>query len=280
MSLSIPIPAAFAVILLVAGCDGSNPSEGSGGAPADDAATTPSSSVDAASGAGGAGDGGATSGSTAGSGESAGGGEAPSGGDPSSGSGGAPDACPDFAAELIDVAYGDGAGFGQDGAPGIVLGPPHGGGCCQGSLDVLALGNGGSITLAFHETRIVDGDGPDFTVFENPFWAGGDPDAGFVELGTVSVSDDGETWHEFPCSALEAPYGSCAGVTPVYADPDKNEVDPLDPAVSGGDLFDLAEVGLREARYVRIVDRADQEGGSFDLDAVGVLHGRCAADAP
>jgi hypothetical protein len=64
----------------------------------------------------------------------------------------------------------------------------------------------------------------------------------------------------------------------VYANPDANAIDPLDPAVSGGDLFDLADLaadgGPSEVRYVRIVDRADVEG-DFDLDAIGVVHGRC-----
>jgi hypothetical protein len=203
-------------------------------------------------------------------------------GEPSSAAagGGAPaDPCPSFAAEIVAVTYGPGAGFGQDEAPGIVLGAPRGGGCCQGSLDVLSLGNGGAITLGFHETVIVDGEGADLTVFENAFLAGGDPASPFVELGTVEVSADGETWHAFPCAILEAPWDACAGVTPVEANADTNDVDPLDPSVSGGDAYDLADVGLAEARFVRITDRADQSGfaGTFDLDAVAVVNGRCDA---
>jgi hypothetical protein len=51
----------------------------------------------------------------------------------------------------------------------------------------------------------------------------------------------------------------------------------LDPSVSGGDPFDLAEIGVARARYVRITDRVDQVGlsGVFDLDAVGVIHSSC-----
>jgi hypothetical protein len=178
----------------------------------------------------------------------------------------------------VDVTYGPGAGFGQ-GAPEVVFGPPRGAGCCAGSLDVLSLGNGGAITVAFAGTRIVDGEGPDFLVFENAFWSGGDPEAPFAELGTVEVSADGETWFAFACDALEAPFGACAGHAPVYANAAENEIDPLDPVTAGGEAFDLADVGLAEARYVRIVDRADQTGfgGTFDLDAVGVVHGRCTA---
>jgi hypothetical protein len=179
-----------------------------------------------------------------------------------------------YATQVVSVSYGPGAGFGQADMPGIVLGPPHGGGCCAGSLDVLSLGNGGEIVLGFGPATIVDGPGPDFIVFENPFEIGGNPDAIFAELATVAVSADGVSWREFPCTASEPPWGSCAGWHPVYQDGDTG---PLDPSAAGGDAFDLADVGLSEARYVRIVDRADLEGaaGVFDLDAVGIVHPGC-----
>jgi hypothetical protein len=189
-------------------------------------------------------------------------------------------ACDGYATHVVDVAYGPDAGFGQDAMPDVVLGPPHGGGATQGSLDVVALGNGGSITLGLGAQRIVDGPGPDFTVFENVFYAGGDTSAPFAEIAEVQVSDDGETWTAFPCTAIELPYEGCAGWHPTYAGPGDDEADPHDPAVSGGDSFDLATLGLTEARFVRIVDRADLTGfrGSFDLDAVALVHFDC--DAP
>ena len=179
-----------------------------------------------------------------------------------------------YATEVVSVSYGAGAGFGQADMPGIVLGPPHGAGCCAGSLDVLSLGNGGEIVLGFGPATIVDGPGPDFIVFENPFEIGGNPAAVFAELATVAVSADGAIWRAFPCTASEPPWGSCAGWHPVYQDGDTG---PLDPALAGGDAFDLADVGLSEARYVRIVDRADLQGaaGVFDLDAVGIVHPGC-----
>ena len=45
--------------------------------------------------------------------------------------------------------------------------------------------------------------------------------------------------------------------------------------MSGGALFDIAELGLTHARYVKIQDLA--QGGAapsagFDLDAVGLIH--------
>src|SRR5438876_984917 len=66
------------------------------------------------------------------------------------------------------------------------------------------------------------GPGPDFVVFENPFYVGGDPNKIFAELATVAVSADGTDWKTFPCTAMAAadgtplpPFGSCAGWHPV-----------------------------------------------------------------
>jgi hypothetical protein len=189
------------------------------------------------------------------------------------------DACDGFATEVASVEYGPGAGFGQGAMPAIVLGPPEGSGATQGSLDVVSLGNGGTIVLGFGPQTITDGPGADFIVFENAFWAGGDPDAPFAEPATVAVSEDGETWTEIPCTATEAPYQGCAGWSPVYANALDNEIDPHDPAKAGGEAFDLASVGVPSARFVRITDRPDLDGfaGSFDLDAVALVHFDCSA---
>ena len=142
---------------------------------------------------------------------------------------------------------------------------------------MLSLGDGGSIVVEFGQT-IIDGPGPDFIVFENPFDVGGDPKNPFADPGTVEVSADGVTWRGFPCTASAYPYGLCAGWHPVLANSATNQIDPLDSAVAGGDPFDLADLpgdaGVSEVRYVRITDRADLSG-DFDLDAIGVVHGRC-----
>lgn len=158
-----------------------------------------------------------------------------------------------------------------------MLGPPKGAGAIHGSLDVVTLGNGGSITLGFEPSWIVDRAGPDFVVFENAFYIDGDEDNPFAELASVEVSEDGEHFESFPCTATEAPYGSCAGWHPVFANPDVNTIDPTDPAVAGGDAFDLADLGVAQARYVRITDRVDLTGmnGLFDLDAVAIVNAGC-----
>jgi hypothetical protein len=171
----------------------------------------------------------------------------------------------------------DGVGFGHDALPDVVLGPPHAGAAGAGSMDVASLGCGGRITLVFDAPAIVDGPGPDLLVFENPFRTG---DETFAEPARVLVSDDGVAWAAFDCDVAGDgtwPPTGCAGIEPVLADGDP----ATDPAVAGGDAFDLADVGLAQARYVRLVDVTEEhygdsmwcggDGGGFDLDAVAAV---------
>ncbi len=180
-----------------------------------------------------------------------------------------------YADEVVSFQAGEGAGFGQDRFPSVVLGAPVGVGPDNGSLDVLSLGRGGSITLRFTDVAAVDGPGVDLLVFENAFAI---PGGVYTETGMVEVSDDGATWRSFPCAAadVDGGYPGCAGVRPVLSNPD-NGVSATDPAVAGGDGFDLAAVGLGRARYVRITDSGANNyggtGGGFDLDAVSVVNG-------
>lgn len=183
-----------------------------------------------------------------------------------------------FATEVVAHAFGPGQSFGQDKFPKAVLGAPRGGGCCGGSLDVTSLGDGGWVVLQFGSDVIVDGEGTDFIVFENAFVPNSAPaESVYAELGRVSVSQDGESWTAFPCVAGSYPYGSCAGWHPTFANVDTNSVDPTDPTVAGGDGFDLADLGLGWARYVRIEDLPEVDGGigTFDLDAVSLVHAAC-----
>ena len=187
-------------------------------------------------------------------------------------------ACPaqgSYASEVVSFEPGADAGFGQDELPGVVLGPPGKGSELSGSLDVLSLGVGGQIVLGFSGQSIVDGPGVDLVVFENPFWPGGDSEQVFAELGEVAVSADGDSWTVFPCDAAEGGWAwpGCAGWRPRLED-DACAL-PMEPAKLGGDGFDLAEIGVAEARYVRIRDLAT--GGAppsagFDLDGVAAIH--------
>jgi len=197
-----------------------------------------------------------------------------------------------FVTAVMSFARTGCTGFGVSSMPGVVEGPPVGGGTGHGSTDVVSFGSGGSIVVSFTPNAIVDGPGPDFIVFENPFWIGGSSSNVYAEPGEVSVSDDGVTWTTFPCTptidpaasdgtGTAPPYGQCAGWRVVYSSP-QNGISPLDPAVAGGDAFDLADIGVTHARYVRIVDRTAEacpDAGTnlpnkngFDLDAVSIVN--------
>ena len=195
-----------------------------------------------------------------------------------------PDADPEpdpFVDCVEDFVPAAGASFGHDLLPDVVKGPPLGGGDAAGSQDVVSLGCGGSITVAFSGPGIGDGPGPDFIVFENPFVVGEET---FSEPAWVGASEDGENWAWFPC-LLDGmgtwPPTGCAGIETVHAAPD-NTIDPTDPDKAGGDAFDLADLGVGRARYVRFLDATVEyygdelwcagPSGGFDLDAVAVIH--------
>jgi hypothetical protein len=181
-----------------------------------------------------------------------------------------------FVTGVVSFEAGACSGFGASEMPQIVEGPPVGGGTSQGSTDVVSLGVGGSIVLSFAPNAIVDGDGADFVVFENAFDVGGNSTNVYAEPGEVSVSDDGTTWFTYPCTATagKPPYGQCAGVHPVLSPP----YAPTDYPACGGDGFDLHDLGVTHARYVRIVDHSGetctppQNDTGFDLDAIVILH--------
>ena len=161
---------------------------------------------------------------------------------------------------------------------------------------------GGSITLGFGEITstsetpatpinacAVDGDGADFSVYENPF-ATKDPKTGTTiyntEVATVEVAQvlpqDGGEWFLFPpivdeTLALGDPdrYKNLAGVTTI---------------AEGGDLFDLADLIAHHdltagflACYIRLTDggsiyadygntQTDQHASGADINAVEVFH--------
>lgn len=191
-------------------------------------------------------------------------------------SGNTSDPCQGFAQAVTSVDYGPGAGFGQSLMDDVVLGPPRGSGAASGGLHVLTLGQGGEIILDLGTCPAVDGSGADFIVFENAFYIGGNANSPYAELATVGASADGVTFLDFPCSSGAHPYTGCAGWTPVYSHPN-NGIDPFDPAVAGGEAFDLNDIGLTKARYIRIKDNGTSGSAGttagFDLDAIAVVNG-------
>jgi hypothetical protein len=196
-----------------------------------------------------------------------------------------------FADAVVTLVVGP---LGGGGEPANVLGAPHGGGAFQGTADTLSLGLRGRIVLDFGDNLVVDGPGPDLTVFENAFLVRGVTTlAPWAEPAWVSVSADGTTFRTFPCAIGEPPYfPGCAGVYPVFAADAATALVPttvpiealvgvpvdefVPPAGSGGDSFDLAEVGMATARYVRIQGGGERFGldglGGFDLDAIVAIH--------
>ncbi len=204
-----------------------------------------------------------------------------------------------FVDRVVEVNYGEGAGFGQENFPDIVLGGPEGAGDMQGSLDVLSLGDGGYIILEFTDNIVVNKEGPDFIIFENPFFIGGDPENVFAEVAFVEVSQDGEHFIRFPNdyrpneSKPNSPENwiGFAGVNPVYAN-SENGIDPKNPDLAGGDAFDLSLVKLDWIKFIKIIDTGEGDnaqrddngdliydpgtpGGTsagFDLDAICAIH--------
>ena len=212
---------------------------------------------------------------------------------------------------------GHGSGF----VPLNVTGPPDGRGTyapASAAGEVLSLhardaefslpleSAGGSVVLSFEDNIIELGPGEDFTVFENVFFINGDPNQRFMEPAIVSVALFEGEWFRFPIDVVP-PAGPSS--TPVEMDPfyynrgfaGRNATtgsDPTDPARSGGDAFDVNELGiagLTWIRYIRIqstghqairddfggdpvrhlqmLDSISGEGSSgFDLDAVSAVN--------
>ncbi|MEE9394955.1 MAG: hypothetical protein V3W41_20905 [Planctomycetota bacterium] len=176
---------------------------------------------------------------------------------------------------------------------------------------VLSLGEGGDVTLGFGVT-IVDGPGADFSVFENGFEFPSGSGMIFSEVVFVEVSSNGIDFARFPTTfgAPSVPhlqfnatamgsYDGFAGGTPVLADVGVNSIDPANPAISGGDAFDLARlasdplvtsnlVDLQNISFLRLVDvvagqAVDSSGvtvyddfgslnDSADINAVAVIN--------
>lgn len=178
-------------------------------------------------------------------------------------------------------------GLATHGSPEDAVGPSTG-----ISTNTVSLGDGGTATLTFLE-GIRNGDGPDFAVFEN-----GVTD-GFLELGFVEVSSDGERFVRFPAIS-EAPTDTQVGPFGVvdcrhfHNFAGKYRVGfgtPFDLE----DLVDSSGIDLNAISHVRIVDVVGSidpqfatydsqgnmvnnlhptpfESAGFDLEAVGVIN--------
>ncbi len=149
------------------------------------------------------------------------------------------------------------------------------------SGEIVSLGRGGELTLTFNKD-IINGEGPDFATFENGF------SDTFLELAWVEVSQDGVNFVRFPNYSLTESavngfgnvdatkiMGYCSKYRQGYGTP-----------------FDLDDVGLDYAKYVKIIDiigdgtATDSDGNiiydpyptsgsaGVDIDAVAVINQR------
>lgn len=165
------------------------------------------------------------------------------------------------------------------------------------TTDIVSLGIGGQITVAFDEPVTNDAANPyglDLLIFGNSFFYDADWPNGRVggfagEGGLIEVSVDGLAWHAVPFLAADAGYptlGYLDLATPYSDIPGLVESDftrPVDPSFdasdkthaeivaayqgSGGGLgVDLASVGLHAISFVR-VSNPDGIGGTPEIDA-------------
>ncbi len=135
----------------------------------------------------------------------------------------------------------------------LTYGRPEGRGANVQSLDVLALGRGGSITLTLGAAAKQG-----VIVYGNPFYLSGTSTLAQNKPANVEVSADGKHWTTL----------GQAGFKPVFANSENKIASKSEAA--GGDRFDFAAAGYKgKARYVRITDaNLATTGDGFALDAV------------
>lgn len=165
------------------------------------------------------------------------------------------------------VEYGAGGGYGQSYYPDNILGPPDPTATPTspsfGENNLLTLGKDGWVVLEFTDNSIINEAGADFTVFENVLETS---QGYFQECAFVEVSQDGEYWMMFPWDPET--FEGLAGLYPTTGN------DPTNPAVSGGDQFDLEILNLDWVRFVRLTDCGNSvdDDGLFDLDAIASIN--------
>jgi hypothetical protein len=112
--------------------------------------------------------------------------------------------------------------------------------------EIQSLGMGGEIIVGFKNKLLINGPGADFTIFENAFI---NPinNGYFAEPGKIAVSRDGITYYVFKYDSTNLK--GLAGISPTFSDKD-----PFNPSESGGDAFDLSDVGIDTITYIKITD--------------------------
>lgn len=173
-------------------------------------------------------------------------------------------------------------GYGAANMPFNVLGPPDGRSTYSPANlpnQVLSLHastqGGGAIVIEFTDNIIVAGAGDDFTVFENVFFEGGDPNKRFMEPAVVEVALFEGQWFRFPTQVNPPASGALNLKLPAYYAQGFAGVnastgdDPTDPARSGGDSFNLEALGAQDLSWIRFI-RLRATGHRVLMDAKGL----------
>ncbi|MAD78534.1 MAG: hypothetical protein CMJ51_04085 [Planctomycetaceae bacterium] len=215
-----------------------------------------------------------------------------------------------FATQVVDFQPGRGGVPGYD-LPEVALGSPTrmtGGDFLPEAVtpfqpawlpqEIVSIGVGGSITLAFDHEVIDDPDNPfgvDLLVFGNAFCT--DPvhpgavcGGYYAEGGLIEVSLNGIEWHLVPDLAADGAFPTVGWLDagPYATTPGSEPTDftrPVDPALEsnleglgfdaimvgydgagGGTGIDLAVIGIPAIRFVRITN--DGQGFTPEVDAI------------
>ena len=148
----------------------------------------------------------------------------------------------------------------------------------SGSLDVVSLGIGGEIVLSFEPNGIVDGPGADFIVFENAFYRPANPKHARRRARRGERERRRRHVEDVPVRAGARPtVRHVRGMASGLLGAGQRHLAGRS-GDAGGEPFDLAELGVASARFVRIrdlgtVDVLDESSRSpttvgFDLDAI------------
>jgi hypothetical protein len=170
---------------------------------------------------------------------------------------------------------------------------------------ILSLGDSGVAVVTFNYS-IMNGEGPDFAVFENAFANPQNDTMAYLEFAFVEVSSDGVNFFRFPASSKEQATLQVDNFT--YEDARKYNNLAGKYIAGYGTPFDLEELknkpglDVNHVTHVRIVDvvgsvdplhasyDADENiindpypspypSGGFDLNGIGVIHSNKPATA-
>lgn len=168
----------------------------------------------------------------------------------------------------------------------------------KANSNLISMGDGGVITFTF-DAPIMNGEGPDFLVFENGFLKQDDSSLAFLELAFVEVSSNGTDFVRFPATSHIPDTTQYDNFTFTNAEQLNNLAGKY--IMNWGTPFDLEELkgmsnlDIDKITHVRIIDvvgildnnlgSKDKDGHlindpfptpfpscGFDINAIGVLH--------